>query len=469
MYSAFTPGEMKLDVFMKWLRYAEDCPPTTLWYLLSGRNLNDGELREIKTDADIETMISELGSTTDLQLYADGPIEEFYFMNPLNHRKPPVGSMKLQTCSEYVADGVEILTQEDITEDDFFPHVDDCEPEKETDGPGKNIYDTIDDDDPTYNVVNSDYESEDLELVREDAENYLESEPISETVTMFKDVKDIKDVKFSIGLTFINKVQAVDAIRDYAVAGGYKIRFKKNDRKRVRAKCGDGCKWEILISKVGRDIYWQVKTLISGHTCSRSITNPNASKKWLVKHMIPVLMRDYSMSTIKVVEYVKHNLYVEITKNMAWRVRVACFDVIHGDYKQQYARIRDYGVEIKRSNPGASVYLQTTLLHPQSSRNPMFLVILDVIPPQDQNVEGSQSTTQAHVEDATTEPSIYLPESACADLPLSENISRIQVVPATTMIVPSPIVNSVNLPTRRDNGKSNRTGRDGERMVVSTQ
>ncbi|KAM7274539.1 hypothetical protein ACFE04_016405 [Oxalis oulophora] len=88
---------------------------------------------------------------------------------------------------------------------------------------------------------------------------------------------------------------------------------------------------------------------------------------------------------------------------------------------------------------------------------------------EDQNVEGSQSTTQAHVEDATTEPSIYLPESAYADMLLSENISRIQVVPATTMIVPSPIVNSVNLPTRRDNGKSNRTGRGGERMVVSTQ
>ncbi|KAM7276786.1 hypothetical protein ACFE04_018652 [Oxalis oulophora] len=354
MYSAFTPGEMKLDVFMKWLRYAEDCPPTTLWYLPSGRNLNDGELREIKTNTDIEAMISELGSTTNLQLYADGPIEEFYFMNPLNHRKPPVGSMKLQTCSEYVADGVEILTQEDVAGDEFFSHVDDCEPEKETDGPGKNIYDTIDDDDPTYNVVDFDYESEDLKLVREDAENDLESEPISKTVTMFKDVKDIKDVKFSIRLTFINKVQAVDAIRDYAVAGGYKIKFKKNDRKRVRAKCGDGCNWEILISKVGRDIYWQVKTLISRHTCSRSITNSNASKKWLVKHMTPVLMRDYSMGTIKVVEYVKHNLYVEITKNMAWRTRVACFDAIHGDYKQQYARIRDYGVEIKRSNPGTS-------------------------------------------------------------------------------------------------------------------
>ncbi|KAM7260803.1 hypothetical protein ACFE04_026278 [Oxalis oulophora] len=130
MYSAFMPGEMKLDVFMKWLRYAEDCPPTTLWYLPSGRNLNDGELREIKTDADIEAMIYELGSTTDLQLYVDGPIEEFYFMNPLNHRKPP-------TCSEYVADGVEILTQEDVAEDEFFLHVDDCEPEKEIDGLGK--------------------------------------------------------------------------------------------------------------------------------------------------------------------------------------------------------------------------------------------------------------------------------------------------------------------------------------------
>ncbi|KAM7279527.1 hypothetical protein ACFE04_006661 [Oxalis oulophora] len=66
---------------------------------------------------------------------------------------------------------------------------------------------------------------------------------------MFKPVNDIKDIKFSIGLAFINKVLAVDAIKDYEVAGGYNIRFKKNDSKRVRAKCVEGCKWEILISK----------------------------------------------------------------------------------------------------------------------------------------------------------------------------------------------------------------------------
>ncbi|KAM7258124.1 hypothetical protein ACFE04_013865 [Oxalis oulophora] len=115
----------------------------------------------------------------------------------------------------------------------------------ETDGLGKNIDDKSDDDDPTYNVV-----EEELELSRDDRKNdYID--PISETITMFT---LIKDIKFNIGLTFINKVPTIDAIRVYVVTGGYKIRFKKNDRKRARAKCFEGYKWENLISNVGMNI-----------------------------------------------------------------------------------------------------------------------------------------------------------------------------------------------------------------------
>ncbi|KAM7265909.1 hypothetical protein ACFE04_003592 [Oxalis oulophora] len=286
---------LMFDFFMKWLKYDKNHLPTPLWYVPPEKKLFDGNLREIEIEDDLEAMIAQLGSMKDLDLYADGPINVFHFMNPFHEGNPP-----------------------------------------EADGPGKNIDEKSDDDVTTYNVTDSDYESEELELSRDDMKNEVESDPISETsVTMFKLVKDIKDIKFSIWLDFINKVLAIDAIRDYAVADEYNIRFKKSDSQRVRAKCIEGCKWEILIST------------------------------WLVRHMTTVLMRDYSMGTAKVVEHIKHHLYVEITKNMALRVCVFFFDAIHDDYKQQYSRIRDYGVEIKRNNPRASVYLQTTLLYPQ--------------------------------------------------------------------------------------------------------
>ncbi|KAM7260643.1 hypothetical protein ACFE04_011316 [Oxalis oulophora] len=353
--------------------------------------------------------------------------------------------------------------------------------EKQREERGKDIEEKIDDDDTTYNVTDSDYESEELTLPRDDLENEEESDPISKTT----------------------------------------MQFKKNDSKRVRAKCAEGCKWEILISNVGRNIYCHVKTLITGHNCSRSLTNHNASRKWLVRHMTPVLMRDYSMGTAKVVEHVKHHMYVEITKNMAWRVCVSCFDAIHGDYKQQYARIRDYGVEIKRSNLGASVIYGTNSKDQWSDVGG-----LDVTPPlvkkkpgrkrklrlkkpeeskdkskksrvgtpksckkcgrtghnmrtckgipfdeliYEQNLEGPQTTIQAPGEDPTELPSsLHFLASVDSDLPLSGNIRKIQVLTAS-MTVPPPVANSRNNTTDGGGPRRLKVGRGRLNLVVSTQ
>ncbi|KAM7254878.1 hypothetical protein ACFE04_020119 [Oxalis oulophora] len=150
-YTTFMIGEIKCSQFMKWLKYDKNHLSTPLWYVSPEKKYN-GDLREIEIEDDLEVMTSQLGSMIDFELYVSGP----HSTKEIHHSN------------------------------------------KEADGPGKNIGEKSDDDDTTYNVTNSYYESEELELSRDDMENEEESDLISETpVTMFKPAGSIVVVKGS--------------------------------------------------------------------------------------------------------------------------------------------------------------------------------------------------------------------------------------------------------------------------------
>ena len=52
-----------------------------------------------------------------------------------------------------------------------------------------------------------------------------------------------KHTNFVKGMLFISLEQFKNAVTNCAVHGGWGIRFKKNDKIRVREICQDGCKW----------------------------------------------------------------------------------------------------------------------------------------------------------------------------------------------------------------------------------
>ena len=75
-------------------------------------------------------------------------------------------------------------------------------------------------------------------------------------------------------MLFTTPNQFKEVITDYAVHGGWGIRFVTNDLQRVRAVCQENCKFFIYLTKVSRERSYQLRTLTLEHTYFRSFKEP---------------------------------------------------------------------------------------------------------------------------------------------------------------------------------------------------
>ncbi|RYQ94495.1 hypothetical protein Ahy_B08g089408 [Arachis hypogaea] len=70
-----------------------------------------------------------------------------------------------------------------------------------------------------------------------------------------------------------------EAVREYTIQEGRRIKFKKNDNIRCRAVCKvKECVWVVYASRDCDDSCWQIKTFNDDHTCARENTNKAANR-----------------------------------------------------------------------------------------------------------------------------------------------------------------------------------------------
>ncbi|KAF7823581.1 uncharacterized protein G2W53_021725 [Senna tora] len=170
-------------------------------------------------------------------------------------------------------------------------------------------------------------------------------------------------VMFELGMEFTNLDTFRQAIRDYAVAGSYDLKFVKNDKLRIRVKCSGKCPFLMYCARDNETNTFQVKTLVDIHKCCRSFRNKHASTKWLAKKIVEKLREQPDISGIDMYDHIKKNYQVQVGRGKVYRVIHAAREEIEGKEKDQYARIRDYCAELRRSNPGSSVYLGVNRPH----------------------------------------------------------------------------------------------------------
>lgn len=101
--------------------------------------------------------------------------------------------------------------------------------------------------------LRSDYESE--ELISGESSNESEVEEtteMNETMRLsrfenFKPPERAENSRFIKGMLFSSLQQFKTTMSEYAVHGGYGIKFKKNDKSRVRPMCEDGCTFKFCV------------------------------------------------------------------------------------------------------------------------------------------------------------------------------------------------------------------------------
>jgi hypothetical protein len=186
----------------------------------------------------------------------------------------------------------------------------------------------------------------------------------------YRPPESFSEVKFEIEMQFATKNDVMDAIKHYSIFKSVPLKFKKNDRVRVRVKCKDGCPFELYCGKMKNEDTWQVKTLRDEHNCGNRLKNRFASSNWLGKHLVDQVRSDPKMKTALIKTEVASMFKVHISRHQASRAKSNAKELVQGTFKEQYAQLRDYCEELMRSNPYSTAILSTN--RPQPHLQPLF-------------------------------------------------------------------------------------------------
>ena len=167
------------------------------------------------------------------------------------------------------------------------------------------------------------------------------------------------DLVFEKHMLFTSAKQFKEAIIEYAVKCGWGVKFVKNDKVRVRAKCQLPCKFITYLAKLPKEMSWQLKTLNMEHTCTKSYKNPRCSANFLAKKLMKKVRRQPDIK-LRDIQVAVHEKYVEnISAGKASRAREKAQEFVDGSYVKQYNQLWDYCAELRRSSPGSTVLMKT--------------------------------------------------------------------------------------------------------------
>ncbi|KAL6290416.1 hypothetical protein ACE6H2_007926 [Prunus campanulata] len=94
---------------------------------------------------------------------------------------------------------------------------------------------------------------------------------------------DLNNPKFEKGMLFGSKEDLKTALKNYSVMGNYAIKFVKNDKRRLTAKCKN-CTWMLHASVMQLEQTLQIKSFNDKHTCLRTPTNPHVNSVDVQSH-----------------------------------------------------------------------------------------------------------------------------------------------------------------------------------------
>ena len=169
--------------------------------------------------------------------------------------------------------------------------------------------------------------------------------------------EDLRNPTFSVGLVFPSVQSLRQAITEYSVRNRVEIKLPRNDKKRVRAHCADGCLWNLYASWDSRVNSFVVKSYYGTYNCQKEWILRRCTSKWLADKYIDSFRANEKMSIASFGRTIQKDWNLTPSRSKVARARRLIMKVIHGDEIKQYDSLWDYAEEVRRSNPGSSLYL----------------------------------------------------------------------------------------------------------------
>ncbi|KAE8802453.1 wd repeat-containing protein 43 [Hordeum vulgare] len=107
-----------------------------------------------------------------------------------------------------------------------------------------------------------------------------------------------------------------------------------------------------------------IKKMRLEHTFPTNTEKSRISAKWLAKTYESLFRSDPSTSINTLMDNCRENYGVDVRRHMAYRAKNLVVEVVLGEHKKQYPRLRDYAHTIMDTNPGSRVVVTTVTSKP---------------------------------------------------------------------------------------------------------
>ncbi|KAL0328025.1 UNVERIFIED_CONTAM: hypothetical protein Scaly_2235100 [Sesamum calycinum] len=173
---------------------------------------------------------------------------------------------------------------------------------------------------------------------------------------------DTYNPQFQLGMLFSSKKEFKTAVQLLAVRTRRNIKFAKNDKRRVYAKCAEeDCDFRIHALVLGNQQTFQIREYHSIHKCGVNFHVKNCKSTWLGEKYED-LFRTYPRRAVKGFKQdAIKDMRVHFSRNQAYRAKWKALKKIEGSSEEQHGRLRDYVEELRRSNSGSTVILSSDL------------------------------------------------------------------------------------------------------------
>ena len=199
-----------------------------------------------------------------------------------------------------------------------------------------------------------------------DADSSEEDQETEQYAGRYKDFSWKKfriDTRFELGLKFESRAQFKAAIQEYGIKMGKPVYTKKNEPKRVRARCKDPCPWYVFASveKALGTTDLVVKTMYDKHeNCNHAWKNKNLKANWLSNRYMERIRSNTRMPTREIRQTVHEEYQTQISKWVASNARKLALKMIQGSAEAQYKKLWEYCAEIKKTHEGSTMEIMFT-------------------------------------------------------------------------------------------------------------
>ncbi|XP_039143892.1 uncharacterized protein LOC120281002 [Dioscorea cayenensis subsp. rotundata] len=172
---------------------------------------------------------------------------------------------------------------------------------------------------------------------------------------------DMRDPHFEVGMKFRSFKQFREDVRNYGIKHMVVMNFKPSNSKRCKAICKKGCPFYIWAAPMIKDKNTiQIKSGIFKHECARDHKIRHVNAKWIAHNYLEQFRADPSWSIAGIIQAVKTNEEVDISRLKAWRARGIARSLLDGDEISQIKSLYDYRLELLRTHPGSTIKFKCT-------------------------------------------------------------------------------------------------------------